>query len=189
MSKIKIGDKVSVLDEPIAGVVVSIQGNEVTIASEDGFDMTFFSNELVKEQSDSLLVPSYEDVEKNLQHKEVFKKKPKRPIAKPKEKQIPPMEVDLHVHKLVKSTKGMTNHQIVTLQLDTAKGQLDFAIGKRIPRIVFIHGVGQGVLKEELKYLFGRYDNVRISDADYKKYGLGAMEVYIVQNPKNGLFV
>ncbi|WP_299443564.1 DNA mismatch repair protein MutS [uncultured Aquimarina sp.] len=182
---IKIGDIVSVLDEPITGNVISIKGNEVTIESNDGFDITFLAHELVKEESDSLIVPSYEEVEQNLQEKEVFKKKPKRPTPKPKERSIPPMEVDLHIHKLIKSTKGMSNHEIVTFQLDTAKRQLDFAINKRIPSVVFIHGVGQGVLKEELRYLFGRYDNVRVSDADYKKYGLGAMEIYIIQNPKN----
>ncbi|WP_378175844.1 DNA mismatch repair protein MutS [Aquimarina sp. SS2-1] len=184
MNSIKKDDIVSVLDEPITGRVISVEGNEVTIRSNDGFDMTFFSYELVKEASDSFIVPSYEEVQKNLQEKEIFKKKPKRPVSKPKERNVPPMEVDLHIHKLVKSAKGMTNHDMVTLQLDTAKRQLDFAISKRIPRIVFIHGVGQGVLKEELKYLFGRYDNVSISDADYKKYGLGAMEIYILQNPK-----
>ncbi|WP_298538541.1 DNA mismatch repair protein MutS [uncultured Aquimarina sp.] len=183
---IKIGDIVSVLDEPISGKVISVNGNEITITSDDGFDMIFMTNELVKEQSDNLIIPSYEEVERNLQEKEIFKKKPKRPTIKPKERSVPPMEVDLHIHKLVKSTKRMTNHEMVTLQLDTAKRQLDFAIGKRIPKVVFIHGVGQGVLKEELKYLFGRYDNISISDADYKKYGLGAMEIYILQNPKNG---
>ena len=48
--------------------------------------------------------------------------------------------------------------------------------------IVFIHGVGEGVLKEELGYLFRKYDNVKFYDADYQKYGLGATEVYIFQN-------
>ncbi|WP_299315711.1 DNA mismatch repair protein MutS [uncultured Aquimarina sp.] len=182
---IKIGDKVSVLDEPITGRVISVNGKEITITSEDGFDMVFMTNELVKEESDNLIVPSYEEIEKNLQEKKIFKKKPKRPIIKPKERNIPPMEVDLHIHKLVKSTKGMANHEMITFQLDTAKRQLDFAISKRIPKVIFIHGIGQGVLKEELKYLFGRYDNIRISDADYKKYGLGAMEIYILQNAKN----
>ncbi len=180
---IKTGDIVSVLDEPITGKVVSLTSEEVTIETEDGFDMTFFIKEVVKIQSGEMIVPSYEEVHRNLQEKEIFKKKPKRPAPKPKERHLPPMEVDLHIHKLVKSTKGMANHDMVNLQLDTAKRQLDFAISKRIPKVIFIHGVGQGVLKEELKYLFGRYDNVRISDADYKKYGLGAMEIYIVQNP------
>ncbi len=181
---IKVGDKVSVLDEPISGRVVSVDANQVVVETEDGFEMSFFINELVKIQSEEMMVPSFDEVHKNLQEKEVFKKKPKRPTAKPKERSVPPMEVDLHIHKLVKSTKGMANHDMLTLQIDTAKRQLDFAISKRIPKIVFIHGVGQGVLKEELKYLFGRYDNVKISEADYKKYGLGAMEIYILQNPK-----
>ncbi|MBQ0735485.1 Smr/MutS family protein [Aquimarina celericrescens] len=184
MSMIKVGDKVSVLDEPLSGKVISIDSDEITITTEDGFDLTFSKQEVVKIESGEMTIPSFEEVNKNLQEKEVFKKKPKRANPRPKERSLPPMEVDLHIHKLVKSTKGMTNHDMVTLQLDTARRQLDFAISKRIPKIVFIHGVGQGVLKEELRYLFGRYDNVRISDADYRKYGLGAMEVYIVQNPQ-----
>tara|TARA_R110002074_G_C12541922_1_gene665777 strand:- start:1122 stop:1406 length:285 start_codon:yes stop_codon:yes gene_type:complete len=92
------------------------------------------------------------------------------------------MEVDLHINQLVNSAKGMSNHDMLTLQLDTAKRKLDFAINKRIQKIVFIHGVGEGVLKMELEYLFGRYDNVKYYDANYQKYGLGATEVYIYQN-------
>ena len=76
----------------------------------------------------------------------------------------------------------MTNHDMLTLQLDTAKRQLEFAIRKKIQRVVFIHGVGDGVLKLELQYLFGRYDNVKYYDANLQKYGLGATEVYIYQN-------
>jgi len=68
--------------------------------------------------------------------------------------------------------------------LDTAKRQLDFAISKRIQKVVFIHGVGEGVLRTELEFLFNRYDNVKFYDADYKKYGRGATEVYIFQNTK-----
>jgi hypothetical protein len=49
---------------------------------------------------------------------------------------------------------------------------------------VFIHGIGEGVLKLELDYLFGRYNYVKFYDADYKQYGLGATEVYIYQNVK-----
>ena len=92
------------------------------------------------------------------------------------------MEVDLHINQLVKSTKGMANHDMLTLQLNTAKRQLDFAIKNRIQKIVFIHGVGEGVLKLELDYLFDRYNNVKHYDANYQKYGLGATEVYIYQN-------
>ena len=78
----------------------------------------------------------------------------------------------------------MSNYDMLTLQTDTAKRQLEFAIRKRIPKVVFIHGVGAGVLRQELEYLFGRYDNVKYYDANYQKYGSGATEVYIYQNPK-----
>ena len=93
------------------------------------------------------------------------------------------MEVDLHIEKLLPSKKGLSNHDILTKQLDTARGQLEFAIRKRIQKIVFIHGVGEGVLKAELEYLFSRYENVKFYDANYQRYGLGATEVYIFQNP------
>jgi dsDNA-specific endonuclease/ATPase MutS2 len=92
------------------------------------------------------------------------------------------MEVDLHIHQLTNSTKHMNTYDMLTLQMDTAKRQLEFAIRKRIQKVVFIHGVGEGVLKTELEYLFGRYNNVKYYDADYQKYGLGATEVYIYQN-------
>jgi CTP:phosphocholine cytidylyltransferase-like protein len=79
----------------------------------------------------------------------------------------------------------MENHEILSLQLDTAKRQLEFAMQKRIQRIVFIHGVGEGVLKIELEYLFKRYENLKFYEANYQKYGLGATEVYLFQNRKS----
>jgi dsDNA-specific endonuclease/ATPase MutS2 len=94
------------------------------------------------------------------------------------------MEVDLHIHQLVPKTKGMDNFDMLTLQIDTAKRQLEFAIKKRIQRVVFIHGVGEGVLRAELEYLFRQYGNLQFDDADYKKYGRGATEVYIFQSKK-----
>jgi len=92
------------------------------------------------------------------------------------------MEVDLHIDKLLPTTRGMQKHDILTYQLDTVKRQLAFAMSKRIQRVVFIHGVGEGVLKMELEYLLKQYDNLKFYDANYQKYGLGATEVYIFQN-------
>ena len=92
------------------------------------------------------------------------------------------MEVDLHIWKLVDKTKGLTNFEMLNIQLETAKRQLEFAIRKRIQRIVFIHGVGEGVLKAELVTLFNRYEGLKWYDTDFRKYGVGATEVYIFQN-------
>ena len=177
--KFKLGDKVSVLDDVISGKVIKIRDSQITITTEDGFEMDFSSDELVKIQNDKALQTiDQADLESAEKYQETKRKQPSR--QKRREKEIPPMEVDLHIHQLVPSTKGMSNHDMLTLQLETARRQLEFAIKKRIQRVVFIHGVGEGVLRTELEYLFGRYD-VKFYDADYQKYGLGATEVYIYQ--------
>lgn len=77
----------------------------------------------------------------------------------------------------------MSNFDILNIQMDSAKGQLDFAIKNRLPKIVFIHGVGEGVLKAELEFLFSKYNEITFKEASYQKYGLGATEVHIKQNP------
>ncbi len=91
------------------------------------------------------------------------------------------MEVDLHAEKLVKSTRGMDNFDILSIQINTAKHKLEYCISKRISKLVLIHGVGDGVLKIELRYLLNNYP-VKYYDASYQKYGQGATEVYIFQN-------
>ncbi|HZW63470.1 MAG TPA: Smr/MutS family protein [Flavobacteriaceae bacterium] len=175
----KIGTKVSVIDDDLAGIVHEITGNRVVIKTPDEFLLSFHKNELVVIPDADLVSETKLPVEHLLEKQQPKRKKT---LQKRKKKELPAMEVDLHIHQLVNSSAGMTNHEMLTLQLDTAKRQLDFAIKKRIPRVVFIHGVGEGTLKLELQYLFGRYDNVNYYDANYQKYGLGATEVRIFQN-------
>ncbi len=179
MSDFQIGDAVETLDDTITGRIITVQENTVYIETDDGFQMTFDASELVKIVGE-ISVSNYE-VAQIKSEKEIPKKKKSHSI-RPKERTAPKMEVDLHIHQLTESDKGMSNYDMLNLQLETAKRQLEFAIRKRIQKVVFIHGVGEGVLKEELKYLFGRYENVKYYDADYQKYGLGATEVYIFQN-------
>lgn len=177
--KFSVGDKVEVLDEDISGVVEQIHGTSITLVTADGFPLIYDSKDLVKVRG-GIPVSNFE-IAQVKKEKELPKRR-KKAAPKPKERNAPKMEVDLHIHQLVKSTKGMGNYDILNIQLETAKRQLDFAIEKRIQKVVFIHGVGEGILKEELQYLFQKYDNLKHYDADYQKYGLGATEVYIYQN-------
>lgn len=182
--RFNIGDTVLVLDEDLSGVVKEINGDMITIETEDGFELQFQTKDLIKYKKQGDLKKAVflnTSMDSVISEKEQSFKR-KQPKTKAKERYEPTMEVDLHINQLVKSSKGMSNHDMLTLQLETAKRQLDFAINKRIQKIVFIHGVGEGVLKTELDYLFGRYNNVKFYDANYQKYGLGATEVYIYQN-------
>jgi dsDNA-specific endonuclease/ATPase MutS2 len=179
MTVFQIGELVETIDDTIKGVVTGVEEKEITIESQDGFQLTFAASELVKIETD-IVVSNYEVAQIKLE-KELPKKR-KTASARPKERNAPKMEVDLHIHQLTPRSQGMSNFDMLNLQLETAKRQLEFAIRKRIPKVVFIHGVGNGVLKEELKYLFGRYENITYYDADYQKYGLGATEVYFYQS-------
>ena len=183
--KFEIGDKVAVLDDDISGVVIKVKNNEISVETTHNFVMTFFVNELVKINNSSALSGffSTQSLTSVLKDKEGPKK---RSFVKEKKsrKEEFVLEVDLHIEKLVPSKRGMSNYDILTLQIETAKRQLDFAIKNRMPKVVFIHGVGEGVLKADLDFLLGRYDNISFQDANYQKYGLGATEVYIKQNVK-----
>ena len=180
---IKVGDTVETIDDAIYGVVTKILGSTISIEDADGFEFQFESNELINSTSDTSIEQALydSDIEAVKREKET-KKRISVPTIKPKERSAPKFEVDLHIHHLSESTRGMTNYEMLNLQLDTARRQLEFAIRKRISKIVFIHGVGEGVLRQELETLFGRYNNVKFYDADYKTYGLGATEVRVFQN-------
>ncbi len=183
MSDFKIGDYVSVLDDDIQGHITKIQDDQVTIETSDGFDMEFSVQEIIKEQSLSRNIFDHDDLASVIEEKEQNQKR-NSIRTKPKERNLPAMEVDLHIHQITTSNKRMSNHDMLTLQLDTARHKLEYAIKNRIQKVVFIHGVGEGVLKMELDYLFGRYEDIKSYAADYQKYGLGATEVYIYQNAK-----
>lgn len=178
------GDLVAVLDEAINGKIVSVSGTQITIETEDGFMMQFASNELVKLHNESNIMDSIRRINVEEIIKEKTLPKPRSFVKERKEKEVGVPEFDLHIEKLVPNKRGMSNYDILTLQADTAKRHIEFAIRNRIPKIVFIHGVGEGVLKAELDFLLGRYDNVSFQDANYQKYGLGATEVYFKQNSK-----
>ena len=181
----KINDNVWVIDENLSGVIKSIEKHTIYVETEDGFLLSFKPEELLLHKNKTHLSTQLfknSDIKHIISQKEPPKRKQTARV-KPKKRFEPTMEVDLHINQLVKSTKGMTNHDMLTLQLETAKRKLEFAISKRIKKIVFIHGVGAGVLKLELQYLFGRYDNIKYYDANYKTYGLGATEVYIYNTP------
>ncbi|MEN8776204.1 MAG: Smr/MutS family protein [Polaribacter sp.] len=180
--RLEIGNKVAVLDDVLKGKVIAINKNTIAVETTDGMVFNFDEKELVKIEKEQYELSKYSDINNALLKEKISVNKPKEILFK-KQKQEIVLEVDLHINQLVKSVKGLDNYDMLNLQLDTAKRKVVYAIQKRISKIVFIHGVGEGVLKTELQNLLNKYP-VKYYDASYKKYGLGATEVYIYQNVK-----
>jgi len=177
---LEIGNKVAVLDDVLKGMVIAINGDEISIETSDGMIFKFSSSELVKVDIEQHELSKFSDINNVLLKEKISQNPAKKSLFKKEKKEVI-LEVDLHINKLVKSIRNLDNYDILNLQLDTAKSKIEFAISKRILKIVFIHGVGEGILKSELQSLLNKYP-VKHYDASYKKYGLGATEVYIFQN-------
>jgi hypothetical protein len=103
------------------------------------------------------------------------------PGPAPKKKQdLPIMEVDLHINRLLDSTGGMSNTDIMNYQLDTFRKVLAEYAGRKGQKIVFIHGKGDGILRSAIeKELKTRYKNYAFQDASFREYGFGATMVTI----------
>lgn len=89
-------------------------------------------------------------------------------------------EVDLHIHELVETHAGLSNAEILEIQLARFHHALEGAIRAKTKRIIFIHGVGNGKLKFEIrKELDRKYPRLRYQDASFREYGFGATMVIL----------
>ena len=90
------------------------------------------------------------------------------------------IEVDLHIEQLLDRTDGMTAREILDYQLGVVRKTLDAHLKEKSRRIVFIHGKGDGVLRNELlKLLKSHYRSCTHQDASFQEYGFGATMVTI----------
>ena len=176
---LKLGDKVYILDANFSGHITKIDGSQINIKTEDGFEMMFDISELIK--VDDELFNSY--LISKLNYKEIQfqntdeKKKNKFKINKQRNDIT---VVDLHIDKLISFQRKLEKYEILSFQLKIAKKKLDLAILNGTKRIIFIHGIGQGILKFELEKILRLYNNLEFYPANFKEYGYGATEVSIL---------
>lgn len=127
--------------------------------------------------ADNMTVP-----QKDLEIEHNKKKQRERRIQKleaRKQKELP-LEIDLHIEQLVETTAGLSNSDMLNLQLAEFRKVMSDAIHNRGQRIVFIHGKGEGVLRKALLDELKRsYPKATAQDASYKEYGFGATMVTI----------
>ena len=108
---------------------------------------------------------------------------PTRPVKSPARKAPKadgPLEVDLHAAEVLETTAGMSNKDILDYQLDIFRRTMDEHLKERGKRIVFIHGKGDGVLRQALlRELRTKYKSCQSQDASFREYGFGATMVTI----------
>jgi hypothetical protein len=92
----------------------------------------------------------------------------------------PLREVDLHIEKLRDDYQFINSAEILTIQLDYFNKALDAAIVHQLNDIVFIHGSGNGTLRNEIHKALGKHPKVQtFMDALKEKFGYGATRVVL----------
>jgi DNA-nicking Smr family endonuclease len=101
--------------------------------------------------------------------------KPKQSIRKRTDNEL---VIDLHINELLDNTEGLSNREMLEIQMNKVESEMKLAIKSPVKRVVFIHGVGQGVLKQEVANLLKRkFKKYYFQDASFKEYGYGATMV------------
>ncbi len=170
--KFQIGDKVSFLNEKGSGVITNIVSNfRVLVMNENGFEISCSTDEIVGTakksdyKMDSAMSAKWQD------------QKEEQAVKPPQLEHNEAWEVDLHLHELIDSYQQKSDHEKLLFQLNYFKKCMEAAINHRIKKVIFIHGVGKGTLKQEIVHALKDYDHVIHYDAPLKKYGFGALTV------------
>ena len=167
--KFLAGDKVLFKNENLQGEIVKINSPyKVTVLSSDGFRIDVSVKDLVKIEDGSCGSSSYG---KNFDSKDtesivmrLKKKKTSQSILK----------VDLHIESLISNYQSLDNFEITQIQLNECRIKIKVALRSKITKIEIIHGIGAGILRNEVHTILKEY-NLRF----YLTEDGGATEVYL----------
>ncbi len=87
--------------------------------------------------------------------------------------------VDLHIGEVVNNIAGLSSRDMLDIQVNHFKKALDSAIENDYQKVTFIHGVGNGILKNKIIDELKAYEHLENRMASITKFGVGAIDVII----------
>lgn len=101
-----------------------------------------------------------------------------KPASEKPQIENPGKEIDLHIEKLRDDYQFLNGNEILQIQLNHFRKSLDAATVHKLPSIIFIHGSGNGTLRNEIHKAVSKHIQVKtFMDAYREKFGYGATEV------------
>ncbi len=92
---------------------------------------------------------------------------------------IPRYEIDLHIENIVPDMKGLSNADILHIQLEYLERYLRLAVNAKMDKVIVIHGLGRGVLKDAVHRILKETPEVgNFVNEWHGSYGYGATQVY-----------
>ena len=196
MRELRKGDKVKFLNDVGKAQVIEVLPNGlVLLEDENGFDMEIHAKELLLVNTDeqdlynNKLPEIPEILDRDLDEK---KRKAIEQNFKEKYSNIQKVNskrggehwvIDLHFHELVDHVNDFTDKAKLDIQLNHFERMMRMAAEQKVRKVIFIHGVGQGVLRHQLRSrLEMYYPECSVRDANPREFGAGASEVVISQS-------
>ena len=118
-----------------------------------------------------------DDFERLIIEKETIEEDPSKRFKPRREART--IEVDLHINQLVDSVIGMSNAEIIQKQMDVFHKTMTEAITTKVGKVILIHGIGNGTLKEKLRESLTHQYKMAFEDASFREYGFGATLVIL----------
>ena len=196
MRDFKAGDLVKFLNDVGTATVLRVEGNVVIVEDEDGFERSVERAELMdagdRDQDEKKYGNKLPDVSQLLTQevgerrmKELqrdFEVRYQHAQATSMSRRDAHMEVDLHIHELVDDQRGLADGAKLAIQMAHFDRMMDIAKREKLRRIVFIHGVGQGVLRHQIRTALDQHHpDCNYREGDPRRYGSGATEVWLGQ--------
>lgn len=192
MRKFNIGDVVSVINDTISGTLIRLHPNKCVIEDTDGFERIYpLSNIVVTKHIGDYLLDhpdTLELIRQKIESITIQRIENAQTSSKTANKStiLFNFEIDLHIEDLLDDHIGLSNFEIMQIQMQTCRMFIEKAIRLKSKKAVLIHGKGEGVLKHEIYNYLDRLENtkhikIEYGDASYSNYGRdGATEVRFV---------
>lgn len=176
---LKKGDRVRLLDEDGEGTIQEFLPNNKVMVLMDDFTFEFSLAEIIKVSNENQVVHHpeinidlFSNIENPNKSKEVLQHIPKKIFHKVSKSGFP--EIDLHIYELVDKPKNLSNSEMLQIQGFRLEQFIQDCIENLVNEFVVIHGVGEGVLRLEVRKILESHGNIDFMDADFREYGSGA---------------
>jgi dsDNA-specific endonuclease/ATPase MutS2 len=88
------------------------------------------------------------------------------------------MAIDLHLPSYITESENFDPRQALQMQLDLFESEIDKALVNGETEVIIIHGIGNGVLKNEIHKLVKTHPHVLSYINDYHPlYGFGSTKI------------
>ena len=163
----KIGDKVSVIDEDLSGKIISILGDEIQLQDEHGFEYFFHQSRVVVQNKN--LYHDISVVKKEENTKNISKKHAKNEMV-----------LDLHFDKLVKPSQEYDSWERLLIQKEKLQETLDFCRANKIKNLEIIHGLGDGTLQNMVYEVLKNSAHIEFEENEFFKHSSASVKMIIL---------